>query len=84
MEKYYLGFDAGTQSVKAAVYDEDMKCVASCVNPTELYYPHPGWVEMDADQYLEAAAAGIRGCTEQMKKMGKDPAETGKQRKKRK
>ena len=74
MEKYYLGFDAGTQSVKAAVYDEDMKCVASCVNPTELYYPHPGWVEMDADQYLEAAAAGIRGCTEQMKKMGKDPA----------
>ena len=44
MEKYYLGFDAGTQSVKAAVYDEDMKCVASCVNPTELYYPHPaGW-----------------------------------------
>ena len=26
MEKYYLGFDAGTQSVKAAVYDSNMQC----------------------------------------------------------
>lgn len=26
---YYLGFDAGTQSVKVAVYDEDMNCIVS-------------------------------------------------------
>ena len=28
MAKYTLGFDAGTQSVKVAVYDEAMQCVA--------------------------------------------------------
>ena len=27
MEQYYLGFDAGTQSVKTAVYDIDMNLI---------------------------------------------------------
>ena len=61
MEKYYLGFDAGTQSVKAAVYDSNMQCVTEHSTPTVLRYPHPGWVEMDADQYVEAAVTSIAG-----------------------
>ena len=36
---YYLGFDAGTQSVKVAVYDEDMNCIVSSSSPTTLNYP---------------------------------------------
>ena len=54
MEQYYLGFDAGTQSVKTAVYDIDMNLIVQDTNATILNYPHPGWVEMDADQYLHA------------------------------
>lgn len=73
MEKYYLGFDAGTQSVKTAIYNEQMECVASDTNATELSYPHPGWVDMDADQYLEAAVTGIRHCVNQMKEKGLRP-----------
>ena len=49
---YYLGFDAGTQSVKVAVYDEDMNCIVSSSAPTTLTYPEPGWVSMDVDEYL--------------------------------
>lgn len=74
MEKYYLGFDAGTQSVKAAVYDLDMRLVVQASTPTVLHYPKPGWVEMDADQYVEAAVRSIRKCTEGMRLSGKDPA----------
>ena len=48
MEQYYLGFDAGTQSVKTAVYDIDMNLIVQDTNATILNYPHPGWVEMDA------------------------------------
>ena len=48
MDTYYLGFDAGTQSVKVAVYNINMECIASDVNATQLNYPHPDWVEMDA------------------------------------
>ena len=53
MEQYYLGFDAGTQSVKTAVYDIDMNLIVQDTNATILNYPHPGWVEMDADKYTE-------------------------------
>lgn len=68
MEQYYLGFDAGTQSVKTAVYDIDMNLIVQDTNATILNYPHPGWVEMDADQYLHATVTGIRNCVTKMKK----------------
>ena len=70
MEKYYLGFDAGTQSVKAAVYDSNMQCVTEHSTPTVLRYPHPGWVEMDADQYVEAAVESIAACVKEMREKG--------------
>ena len=44
MGKLYLGFDAGTQSVKVAVYDSSWTKVASHSLPTTLGYPNPGWV----------------------------------------
>ena len=53
---YYLGFDAGTQSVKVAVYDEDMNCIVSSSAPTTLNYPEPGWVSMDAVSYTHLRA----------------------------
>ena len=75
MAKYYLGFDAGTQSVKVAVYDESMKCVASSSAPTTLVYPHPGWVEMDVNEYLELTIQGMADCAAQMRGQGLDPAD---------
>ena len=47
MAKLYMGFDAGTQSVKVAVYDENFNPVASHSLPTTLHYPQPGWVQMN-------------------------------------
>ena len=73
MEQYYLGFDAGTQSVKTAVYDIDMNLIVQDTNATILNYPHPGWVEMDADQYLHATVTGIRNCVIKMKEKNLDP-----------
>ncbi|ADK14559.1 predicted carbohydrate kinase [Clostridium ljungdahlii DSM 13528] len=73
MEHYYLAFDAGTQSVKVAVYDKNMKCVAKSSNRTTLKYPHPGWVDMDADEYLLLTRLGMKQCIEQLKKQEIDP-----------
>ena len=73
MEQYYFSFDAGTQSVKVAVYDAAMRCVAKASNPTTLQYPHPGWVEMDADEYLQLTKQGMKQCIEQLKATGIDP-----------
>lgn len=75
MSNYYLGFDAGTQSVKVAVYDEQMNCVASSSAPTTLTYPHPGWVSMDCDEYLALTIRGMKNCADEMRQKGMNPAE---------
>ena len=75
-EQYYLSFDAGTQSVKVAVYNENMECVAKVSNQTTLTYPHSGWVEMDADEYLALTKLGMKQCMTQLKEQGIDPGLT--------
>ena len=42
-DRYYLGFDAGTQSVKVAVYDGAGECVSQVSHPTTIRYPAPRW-----------------------------------------
>lgn len=74
MEHYYISFDAGTQSVKVAVYNENMKCVAKSSNQTTFKYPHPGWVDMDADEYFSLTKLGMKQCIQQLKKQGIDPS----------
>lgn len=73
-DRYYLGFDAGTQSVKVAVYSSDGECVVQYSNPTVISYPSPRCVEMDADAYLDLAVKGMRQCTDAMRAEGLDPS----------
>ncbi|RRD94156.1 carbohydrate kinase [Clostridiales bacterium COT073_COT-073] len=75
MGKYYVGFDAGTQSVKVAIYSLEMECVAEANYPTYLYYPNPGWVQMNVDEYLDAVKKGIRDCVKQAGEKGVKPSE---------
>ena len=74
MSKLYMGFDAGTQSVKVAIYDENMKCLAQHSAPTTLHYPNPGWVQMSAEEYLEIAVANMKLCTDEIRGKGYDVA----------
>lgn len=73
MSKLYMGFDAGTQSVKVAVYDEQFNCLASHSLPTHLNYPQPGWVEMSADEFLEITVKSMTACAQSLREMGRDP-----------
>ncbi len=73
MAKLYMGFDAGTQSVKVAVYDEAFQCLTSHSLPTTLNYPHPGWVEMSADNFLDITVKSMAACVESLRDMGRDP-----------
>lgn len=75
MSRYYLGFDAGTQSVKVAVYNENMDCVASASTATTLHYPHPGWVEMSCDEYLHLTIQGMKQCAQMMREKNLHPEE---------
>ena len=72
-DRYYLGFDAGTQSVKVAVYDAGLRCVAEASNPTTIRHPGPRMVEMDPDEYLRLTIRGMAECSEQMVSKGLEP-----------
>ena len=67
-----LGFDAGTQSVKVAVYDEDQHCLAMDTAKTHLAYPQPGWVQMDVDEYYRLIKQCMASCSRQMEEKGWD------------
>ena len=73
-ERFYMGFDAGTQSVKVSVYDSDLQCVAVWDGMTTIRHPGPRMVEMDPDEYLSLTVTGMRACTEQMMSKGLDPS----------
>ena len=73
MGNLYLGFDAGTQSVKVSVYDEKLECLTSQSLPTSFRYPNPGWVEMDLDDFLGVTLKCIKRCAEDLKEIGRDP-----------
>lgn len=75
MGKYYVGFDAGTQSVKVVIYNLELECVAESVHPTYLYYPNQGWVEMKVEEYFDAVKMGMKDCIDQIREKGIDPSE---------
>ena len=55
-----LGIDIGTSACKVAVFDLDGKVLAQSNQPYQVYYPHPGWAEQDADEWWNAICAGIK------------------------
>jgi glycerol kinase len=51
---YVLALDEGTTSARAALYDDQGRRVAMESAPIECIYPHPGWVEQDANAIWNA------------------------------
>lgn len=64
MGTYLLGIDIGTSACKVAVFEKNGHVLAQSNQPYGLYYPNPGWVEQDADEWWGAICAGIREVLE--------------------
>ncbi|MBQ3374322.1 MAG: FGGY-family carbohydrate kinase [Oscillospiraceae bacterium] len=60
MEALLLGIDIGTSACKVAVFSEEGRVLAQSNQPYAVYYPLPGWVEQDAEEWWEAVCKGIR------------------------
>ncbi len=58
-----LGIDVGTSACKVAVFDADGGVIAAENESYAVYYPQPGWVEQDADEWWEAICRAIRRIT---------------------
>ena len=49
-KKYVIALDQGTTSSRAIVYDKNANPLGSKQREFPQYYPHPGWVEHDAEE----------------------------------
>ncbi len=64
-KQYLLGVDLGTSSTKAALYTADGRLVAEAVAEVPLYYPKPGLVEQENEDFYRTAAQTIHECVHQ-------------------
>jgi xylulokinase len=70
-KKYLIGVDLGTSATKAALYQTDGTLVAEASAEVPIYYPQPGVVEQENDDFYQSAADTISTC---IKTSGVDPA----------
>lgn len=63
MSKLLLGIDIGTSACKVAVFDENGQIMASAAEGYSLYYPNPGWVEQDPEEWWQAICKATKKVT---------------------
>ncbi len=60
--RYLLGVDLGTSATKAALYTTSGVLVAEASVEVPIYYPQPGVVEQENDDFYTSAAQTVRAC----------------------
>lgn len=60
MSRYVLGIDAGTESVRAAVFDDRGMCRGFGASRHNTTHRHPGWAEQAVAQWEAGMLAAIR------------------------
>ncbi len=60
--KYLIGVDLGTSGTKAALYQTDGTLVADASVEVPLFYPKPGVVEQENEDFYLSAAETVRKC----------------------
>ena len=72
MAGYVLGIDAGTESIRAGMYDQTGRCIGFGTSANTNIHPKPGWAEQSVAQWdrslIEAIAAALANS-------GVDPAQ---------
>jgi xylulokinase len=63
-KKYLIGVDLGTSGTKAALYQIDGKLIAEDSKEVPLFYPKPGVVEQENEDFYISAAETVRMCIE--------------------
>lgn len=66
MKKYVMGIDAGTESLRAGIYDETGECLSFGLSENTLIHRHPGWGEQSIQAWdkslIEAIQNAFKHC----------------------
>lgn len=72
MAEYVLGIDAGTESIRAGVYDRSGKSLAFGTSENKNIHRHPGWGEQSIEQWDRSLVEAIKKAVSES---GVDPKE---------
>lgn len=59
MKKYILSIDQGTTSSGAILFNHNGEIIEVAQREFEQFFPHPGWVDIDANEIWTSALACI-------------------------
>jgi xylulokinase len=60
--RYLIGVDLGTSATKAVIYHTDGAIAAEATIEVPLYYPEPGVVEQENEDFYRTAAEAVSRC----------------------
>lgn len=60
MPRYVLGIDAGTESIRSVIYDDQGHCVSVGVSENKTVFPRTGWCEQGVEQWERSIVGSIR------------------------
>lgn len=60
MANYFLGIDAGTESIRAGLYDNSGHCYGTGIAANRTTYPNPGWAEQRPADWEAGLTSAIR------------------------
>jgi xylulokinase len=63
-KRYLIGVDLGTSGTKAALYQIDGKLISDASVEVPLFYPKPGVVEQENEDFYASAAQTVHRCIE--------------------
>lgn len=67
MKQYVLSIDQGTTSSRAIIFDQDSNIISKSQKEFPQYYPHPSWVEQDAEEIYQSVLDVVEGALKEAK-----------------
>ena len=61
---YVMGIDAGTEAVKAGLFDLKGNKIAAGSRSYKTYFPRPGWAEQDPREWWEGLVGAVQDCVQ--------------------
>ena len=71
-KQYVMGIDAGTESVRAVLYDLGGRQVAQASRSNLTTFPQPGWAEQSPDGWIKNLTESVHECLSQVEDFSPD------------
>ncbi len=62
---FVLALDAGTERIRASIFDRNGEVVSFCGSSYTTVFPKPGWAEQNPNEWWQALVKAVRGAVQE-------------------